>query len=94
MKLYIDDQRDAPEGWHLIRNKEELEKFVNNHGLASIEQIDLDGYLERCTGIDIIHYLYQSRYNGNKKLPLPKMTFHSSDECMNQKMQEICERVR
>jgi hypothetical protein len=94
IKLYIDDTRTAPEGWHQCWNINEAHDFIEENA-ADISHIDFDYYLsedmpERTSAL-LIRYLLDMKRDGIDVFhqPIGNYTFHSSDEDMNVKMREL-----
>ncbi len=57
MKLYLDDEREAPPGWHLVKTSDEAIEFLKG---GSVTEISLDHDLgddESGTGYDVILWI-------------------------------------
>lgn len=94
MKVYVDDTREAPEGWHLCNSFYSAYEFITKH-YEEITHIDFDYYLsEKNTyqnGNDLIRELLWFYKDTGKNIfhqPKENYTFHSSDSYMNEKMRE------
>ena len=92
MKVYIDDQRKAPEDWVQLFNSYDAIEFIVEHH-SEITHIDFDYYLSETdhydTGLKVIEYLIslQRTYDVNIfHSPQENYTFHSSDSFMNERM--------
>jgi hypothetical protein len=97
IKLYIDDTREAPEGWTQVWNiRDALDFIEDNH--AEISHIDFDYYLNEDmpahNGSLLIHELVGMKREGIKVFhqPIENYTFHSSDSYMNDVMRGLVER--
>lgn len=92
MKVWVDDQRPAPEGWVQCWNIREAEQFIEENK-ESITHIAFDYYLSEDnryhTGLLLIQHLWYK--NGRKVFSQPKenYTFHSSDDYMNSTMMDF-----
>lgn len=99
MKVYLDDWREAPPGYILVRTVNELKELVKKHG-KEIEILDLDNYMEEYypfggNGIDFIKWLEEAVYLGEVELnPNVKIVSHSSDRYAARKIEEIGESIK
>jgi hypothetical protein len=90
VKVYVDDERTAPEGWVQAWNIRDAIKLIEDN-YQDITHIDFDYYLSKDnqhhTGLRLLQEL---KYSGLDIFHQPKenYTFHSSDESMNQRMRE------
>ena len=89
IKLFIDDIRDAPEGWTLCRTITESIRFICNYG-QSIDEISLDHDISHEIVVDgayrpfpspetyqaVAHYI--AAFYGNEMIQ-PKITIHSAN---------------
>ena len=97
IKLYIDDRREAPEGWHQCWDILEAYDFVCENA-ANISHIDFDYYLSEDmparTGELLIRDFIHLKHDGITVFhqPIENYTFHSSDTSMNDRMRELVER--
>lgn len=92
MKVYIDDQRKAPDGWVQVFNVNEAVEFIVEN-CDVITHIDFDYYLSETdnyeTGMKVIEYLMMFQEKYHVKIfhsPQENYTFHSSDSFMNERM--------
>lgn len=96
IKVYVDDERKAPEGWHQCWNIEEAHDFIEENA-SEISHIDFDYYLSESmperNGSLLIRNLIGMKHYGVKVFhqPIENYTFHSSDNSMNAKMKELVE---
>jgi hypothetical protein len=91
IKLYIDDVRIAPEGWHQVWNIGDALEFIEaNH--ADISHIDFDYYLNenmpKHTGAMLIRQIIRLGLDVFHQ-PIENYTFHSSDSEMNDQMRNM-----
>jgi hypothetical protein len=84
IKIWLDDIRDAPDGWLQLRNINEVERFimiVKDLKGFFIEEMEFDfnlGDIKR--GIDVMKYLSDLCVKGNTKKFWPrKIMYHSTD---------------
>ncbi len=94
MKVYLDDWREPPEGYVLVRTVDELKKLVKERG-REIEVLDLDNYLEEYAefggnGIDFVRWLEEAVLTGEVELnPDVKIVSHSSDPFVAREIEDI-----
>jgi hypothetical protein len=91
MKLYLDDARIEPEGWARAYTYEECLELLTT-GLVT--HLDLDWHLgqgpER-TGLAVLEWLEREVRAG--RVPLPRLSVHTSDPGARQRMLEIVARL-
>ena len=93
-KLYVDDERNTPEGWDRAYNVwEALFKLE----LLQYKELSLDhdlnsflGPYKELTGYDIVQWLVQRKLDG-KYIP-PIITIHSANPVGAKNMQELIDR--
>lgn len=84
VKIWLDDQRNPPEGWVHLHNLEEVENFVELiskvDGL-SIDTMSFDFHLsDPKNGLDVMKYLADLCIKKNTKTFWPKtILYHSND---------------
>ena len=99
MKIYLDDWREPPAGYRLVKTVNELKEIVKRYG-REIEVLDLDNYLEEYSafggnGIDFIRWLEEAVYTGEVELnPDVKIVSHSSDPYMREEIEEVGRRIK
>jgi hypothetical protein len=90
VKVYVDDTRIAPEGWHQVWNIREALDFIEDN-YEEITHIDFDYYLSETnhahTGLLLLQHLKRSGLNIFHQ-PKENYTFHSSDSSMNAVMSD------
>ena len=92
MKVYVDDRRPAPDGWHQVfRIADAFDLIEANY--ADITHISFDYYLSENNnnGMQLINDLFQLERANNIKIfhqPFENYTFHSSDSHMNDVMRD------
>ncbi len=84
MNIYLDDQREAPQGWVLLHNIEEVEKFVKyarEQKDFSIDTMSFDFHLSHPKkGVDVMSYLAELCEKNNTRKFWPKTVLcHSND---------------
>lgn len=94
MKLYIDDRRPAPDGWHQAFNIADAIDIIEAN-YKDITHISFDYYLSEempsHTGMLLINYLIHLEKSDNINIfhqPFENYTFHSSDSSMNDVMRD------
>ena len=92
MKLYLDDEREAPEGWVRVRWPEEaIELLKTGH----VTEVSLDHDLgddERGTGYDVVLWIEEAVATGGFVPPL--IVVHSANPPARAKMEAGMERIR
>jgi hypothetical protein len=84
MKLYLDDQREAPEGWIRVFWPEEAIELLKT---GNVEEISLDHDLgddERGTGYDVVLWI-EKEVITNKYVP-PRIHVHTANSSAREKM--------
>lgn len=94
-KLFVDDERDFPDGWDIARNYEDaitLLKLVDyaeislDHDIASY-----DATGKEWTGYDILCVLEQYRMVYNKKIPY--IFVHTANAAVAAMMQKVADKL-
>ncbi|WP_457680294.1 cyclic-phosphate processing receiver domain-containing protein [Thermovibrio sp.] len=99
MKIYLDDWREPPPGYLLVKRVDQLKELVRRFG-PKIEVLDLDNYLEEYSrfggnGIDFVNWLEEAVYTGEVELnPDVKIVSHSSDPFMRERIEEVGRRIK
>lgn len=89
MKLWLDDERPAPEGWHKCETPGEatsLLDFARGPGQEPVTEVSLDHDLglARLTGYDVLVWIEHEVYHNNYRPP--KMLVHSANSIGAQRM--------
>ncbi|GAA6136610.1 hypothetical protein NBRC116583_03570 [Arenicella sp. 4NH20-0111] len=85
MKVYLDDERVTPEGWHRVYWPVEAIELLKS-GVVSELSLDHDlGDDDRGTGYDVVLWIEEAVVVDNF-LP-PKMTVHSANSSARLKME-------
>src|SRR3989304_7936582 len=84
MNIWLDDQRDAPEGWIHLHNLEEVERFIESaRGISAfyIDKMSFDFHLSHPKrGIDVMKYLADLCKKEKTTRFWPRsILYHSSD---------------
>ncbi len=75
MKVYLDDQRPAPNGWRLVRTADDAIDLLRQ-GVVTELSLDYDlGDPHLGTGLDVLNWLEQALEE--RKVSLPRLTAHS-----------------
>ena len=92
MKLYLDDEREAPEGWVRVRWPEEAIELLKT---GKVTDLSLDHDLgddERGTGYDVVLWIEEAVATGG--FVPPRMVVHSANAPARAKMEAGLERIR
>ena len=84
MRVYLDDTRDPPDGWVLVRWPDQAIEFLNT---GKVTEISLDHDLgddARGTGYDVILWIEEAVYTANFVPPV--IIVHSANSSARQKM--------
>ncbi len=98
MKVYIDDERAAPEGWHPIKTFHEALRFVPEHA-AEITHIAFDWQLSMempaWNGVNLLREFAGIHFNEEPIFTQPRShyTCHSSDASVRAEMEEILDLI-
>jgi len=87
MKIYLDDERDAPDGWVRLHWPSDVILVIKS-GLE-VTHISLDhdlGNDDRGTGYDVILWLEEQVYNGTM-IAVPELKVHSANSSARIKME-------
>lgn len=85
LKLYLDDERDTPEGWTRVYWPDEAIEYLK---LGNVEEISLDHDLgddKRGTGYDVILWI-EEQVITNKFKP-PKIRIHTANSSARERME-------
>lgn len=92
MKVYLDDERITPEGWHRVYWPEEAIALLQGGQVAEII-LDHDlGDDEHGTGYDVLLWIEEAVVSSNFKPPL--MQVHSANSSARQKMQAAIAQIQ
>lgn len=84
MKLYLDDERIAPDGWVQVRWPDEAIKLLKQ-GLVTHLSLDHDlGDDQRGTGYDVLLWIEQEVVQ--RGFTPPEVTIHSANPAARQRM--------
>ena len=85
MKVYLDDERKTPEGWHRVYWPEEAIELLKT---GVVEEISLDHDLgddEHGTGYDVVLWIEEAVFT--QGFTPPKMSVHSANSSARDKME-------
>jgi len=76
IKIYLDDVREAPKGWLLVKNADHAIWWLKNGG---VEEISLDHDLgeDKLTGYDVAKWIEKEVYTNNFVSPI--ISIHSAN---------------
>lgn len=92
MKLFLDDERDAPEGWVRVRWPGEVIELLKT---GKVTDLSLDHDLGddgRGTGYDVVLWIEEAVATGG--FVPPRMVVHSANAPARAKMESGLERIR
>lgn len=96
LKIYLDDQRKAPEGWIRLTSARKAIQYLKKY---IIDEISLDhdlGPRKYGTGYDVLLYLEQL-VEENEPIPfdmLPKIHIHTSNPVARKRMEQALESIK
>jgi len=91
VKVYLDDERKAPEGWQQVRWPNEAIRLLET---GAVKEISLDHDLgddDRGTGYDVILWIEEAVISRGFKPP--KIRVHSANSSARQKMEQGIESI-
>lgn len=100
-KVYLDDIRTEPEGWHRTKTADETIEFLNEHnGYIDVVSLDhdlafehyIDDYNKEKTGYDVLSWIEEQVYT-NKDYQLPKILIHTQNPSARIKMEQCLENI-
>lgn len=79
MKVFLDDERNTPQGWVRVYSVQELIELMESSG-SEIEELSLDHDLGTGmqTGYDFMLWLEREVYEG-RITKIPRMDFHTAN---------------
>lgn len=90
MKIYLDDERKAPEGWTQCRWPEEVIALIEEGGVSEIS-LDHDLGDDPRTGYDVLVWLEYRTYRTGKLPPI--MAVHSANPPARKRMEEAIKNI-
>jgi hypothetical protein len=95
MKVYMDDARETPEGWHRTYTVAETIAFLQTRTVTHLS-LDNDLGEDQAEGYKVLDWLEETIYN-DITFPMPEVAVHSSNasrvEYMQRALRSI-ERIR
>jgi hypothetical protein len=85
MKVYLDDERTTPEGWHRVYWPDEAIRLLET---GQVTELSLDHDLgddERGTGYDVVLWIEEAVIT--RGFSPPKISVHSTNSSARQKME-------
>ena len=92
LKLWLDDERPAPEGWHHARSVNEAIHLVRSHTGHGWEIASLDNDLGRFTEDGGEGYRFVDWMEANDRWPLHPPTVHSMNPVRSRYMRQVISR--
>jgi hypothetical protein len=97
VKVWLDDVREAPEGWAHVKTPEEAIELLRSR---RVEEISLDHDLglttpesER-TGYDVLAWLEEAVAMGTWEYAVPAIHIHSANPVGRQRMEQAIKSIR
>lgn len=93
IKIWLDDTREAPEGWIRVLWPDELFSLCNSH---KVDIISLDhdlGNDKRGTGYDVLLAIERAVVE-NKLSHIPEIRLHTANPAARQRMQLALEKIQ
>lgn len=91
LKLFLDDHRQAPEGWALARSADEAIEMLRRGGVTELS-LDYDlGDPHFGTGLDVLDWLETAL--GERRLPLPRLVAHSGSPLGRRRLENAIARI-
>ena len=92
MKLYVDDERTAPEGWEQAYNYKQAIEYLENNEVTHLS-LDHDlGSSLGATGYDIMKWIEFQVFT--EDFPLPEITFHTANPTGRENMQRALDSIK
>ncbi len=93
MKIYLDDERETPEGYVRVYLVDGLITYMNSMA-KDIEEISLDHDLgeNTPTGYDFLKWLEEKVFHC-RNFPVPKLVIHSANGVGRQNMQRAIDSI-
>jgi hypothetical protein len=95
MKVYLDDERETPEGWTRTTTVEQTVRLLETRTVESLS-LDNDLGLDQLEGHEVLSWL-ESQIYFDATFPLPIITIHSANPTRVEHMQRALksiERIR
>ena len=93
MKVFMDDVREAPEGWTRTYNIEETKALLLTRQVISLSlDNDLGSLDPKTEGHHVLSFL-EEVINDDMTFPIPVMTVHSSNAARAQSMSQTIKRL-
>lgn len=87
-KLWLDDIREAPEGWHHAKTADEAIKALEGGRYSEISLNHDLGPEEAGTGYDVVKYL-EEQFHTNPDFVMPKWAVHSANPVGRERMEQV-----
>lgn len=88
MKLYLDDEREAPEGWIRVKTAHEAIQLLelNRYDIVSLDHdLGTDHHTKPNNGYDVIEWL-EEQILCNGYTPIPTIFVHTANPAARRKM--------
>lgn len=93
MKVFLDDERETPRGWHRTYNVEETKDLLRTRQVTHLSLDNDLGSLDHTTeGYNILDWLEEQIYN-DMSFPIPEMYVHSANASRAQYMRQVIRKL-
>lgn len=93
MKIYLDDERNSPEGWVRTYTVEETISLIENN-LGKVTHVSLDNDLgeDLLQGYKVLDYLEEKVYF-DSEYPMPHVQVHSANPVRRDYMNKLIKKL-
>jgi hypothetical protein len=91
VRVYLDDVREAPEGWTRTFTPEETVELLKTGGVEELSldhDLGLDSPESERTGYTVLTWLESEIAHGRWSFPLPEITIHSANPVGRKRMEQ------
>lgn len=87
VKLYLDDERNAPSGWKLVKTPKDIINHLKKHNVTDLSlDHDLGDDKNIGTGYDVLNWIEKEVFS-NKSFKLPNILIHTANPAARKKME-------
>jgi hypothetical protein len=79
VRIWLDDERPAPEGWLLVKSAQEVISILKSSKILEIS-LDNDLGLEDQEGYDVVKFLEEAVFN-DPSIHIPIIHVHTDKRC-------------
>jgi hypothetical protein len=93
MKIFMDDARDTPEGYHRAYDIEETKRLLSTRQVTFISlDNDLGSLDPKTEGYNILNWM-EEIVHFDPSFPIPEIIIHSSNASRAQSMRQVAEKL-